>query len=101
MDFIATDQKWWCNACVAWREGSAPEGQAGPTAADTAAGRARRAGVAHQQGHRAWQGVSALATILQLGAVVTGGLLMATGHPIVGGVVLAVGLLSWLGMSLL
>ena len=93
MDFVPANQNWWCNGCLAAREGEAPAGLKGPTADQVAdqqhqASHAKvaAAGVSANSGF--WDEVFDIAYLMPMLLLIGGGLLIYSGSFIIGAILI-------------
>ena len=84
MSFVPANQNWWCNPCLSTAEGEAPSGHAGPTV-DQMTNKPPSA-ASEAKGSWSWFDIEDLIYLVPLLALFGGGLLIYTGHYIIGGI---------------
>lgn len=101
MSFVPANQNWWCNPCLSTAEGEAPNGLAGPSVDEMANdphNGPTDSGVEKTSSSGGWFDLVDLSEAGPLLVLVGGGVLIYTGHYIIGGIliacILAAGLLS-------
>lgn len=84
MSFVPANENWWCNPCLSSVKAPAPEGEAAPSVAQMANAAPQRP----QNTGSSWFDLTDLfdAGFLGLILLVVGGLLIYTGHYVVGGI---------------
>jgi hypothetical protein len=101
--FVPANQNWWCNTCLTSIKGPAPTGQSGLTADQLADER-------HQASHAEIARISDSigggllgfdTTLISMAGLLVGGLLLATGFTLVGGIIIGLFALLFLGASVL
>ncbi len=100
--FVPANQNWWCNTCLTSAAGPAPAGLASLTADQLAD---QRHEASHAEIARTSQSMGGLlgmdTTLISMGGLLAGGLLLATGFTLAGGIIIGIFVLLFLAASVL